>query len=411
MARVARKAPDTDSPGPPDLLLDGLAALLSDEYAAGAPLLRQALDGFCQGTAAEELRWLQLACTCALALWDDSAWDTLSARFVRLARRTGALGDLHLALNRLACVRVIGGDLTAAESLVQEARLTAAAAGGGPCRYGALGLAALRGRRNAALTLIDSAVQDCVLRGDGLGAATAKWAAAVLHNGRGQYREALAAAEDASEYAGPSMLACWPAAELVEAAAREGLPDRAAQAMSRLAEATSAAGSDWALGIRARSLALLSDAGTAEDLYQAATEHLGRSRDRVGLARAHLLYGEWLRRENRRIDAREQLHSAHRMLTEIGADGFAERARRELLATGETVRKRTVETEKSLTAQEVQVAVRARDGRTNAEIGAELFLSHRTVEWHLRKVFTKLGISSRGQLQHVLHGTVLSSCA
>jgi DNA-binding CsgD family transcriptional regulator len=227
----------------------------------------------------------------------------------------------------------------------------------------------------------------------------------MLHNGHGQYDAARSAAEDAVVYAGPSPVAGWPAAELIEAANRAGEPARAAGAMRALGRAAGAAGTAWALGIRARSLALLSDSACAEGLYQAAIGHLGRSRARVDLARAHLLYGEWLRRENRRVDAREQLNRAHGMLRAIGADGFAERARRELLATGQTVRKRTAETERDLTAQEMQIAARARDGQTNTEIGAELFLSPRTVEWHLRKVFAKLGITSRRQLRHTLHGT------
>jgi DNA-binding CsgD family transcriptional regulator len=402
VARAARKAPDADCPGPADQLLDGLAAVLSDEYAAGAPALRQALDGFSRGPAAGELRWLPLACTSALALWEDTAWDILTRRFARLARGQGAVAELPLACGFLACRRLIGGDLTAAESLAADAQEAAAATGSRPTPYGALGLAALRGRRERALPLIDRAAQDAARRGEGSGVAAASWAAAVLHNGLGQYEAALAAAEESISYAGASILASWPAAELIEAAARAGLPGRAAEVVSSLSRTASAAGSDWALGVRARSLAVLNDTGSAESLYRAAVLHLGRSRDRVGHARAHLLYGEWLRRENRRVDAREQLHRAHRMLSAMGADGFAERARRELLATGETVRRRRAETDRDLTAQERQIAARARDGQTNTEIGAELFLSPRTVEWHLRKVFTKLGITSRRQLQHAL---------
>jgi DNA-binding CsgD family transcriptional regulator len=404
VARAAQKAPGADGPGPADLLLDGLAAYLSEEYAAGVPMLREALHGFSRGLAPDELRWLPLACTCALALWDDSAWDTLARRFVRLAREQGALADLPLALNVLACRHLLGGDLATAESLAAEARETAEATGSSPAPYGELGLAALRGRLDPALALVDSAAHDAVLRSAGLGAAAAKWAAAVLHNGLGQYEVALAAAEAAIGYAGPFVLGPWAAAELIEAAVRAGQPGRAAGAMRCLADAAGPAGSDWALGVRARSLALLSDAESAEDLYLAALGHLGRSRDRVGLARAHLLYGEWLRREHRRVDAREQLRRAHRMLDAMGAAGFAERARRELLATGATVRRREADTERDLTPQELQIAVRARDGLTNTEIGAELFLSSRTVEWHLRKVFTKLGLTSRRQLRHALPG-------
>jgi len=407
VARAARNAPDAGRSGPADLLLDGLAAYLSGEQAAGASILRQALSSFGRDmTAAEQLRWLPLACAAALHLWDDLAWDSLSGRYVELARAAGALGELPLALDSLACLNLLGGELSRAQSLTAEARAVAETMGNRPSPYGALGLAAVRGHRDLALEMIDRAAQGAALRDEGLGVAAAKWAAAMLHNGLGQYDAALSAAEDAVVYAGPSPVAGWPAAELIEAAARAGEPARGAGAMRRLAQAASAAGTDWAHGIRARSLALLSDGEVAEDLYQAAIGHLGRSRARVDLARAHLLYGEWLRRENRRVDAREQLSRAHGMLRAIGADGFAERARRELLATGQTVRKRTRETDRNLTAQEMQIAARARDGQTNTEIGAELFLSPRTVEWHLRKVFAKLGITSRRQLRHTLHATV-----
>jgi DNA-binding CsgD family transcriptional regulator/tetratricopeptide (TPR) repeat protein len=438
VARAASNAPDPGRPGPADLLLDGLAAYLSGEQAAGAPILRQALNGFGAEmtagvtagmtvgmtagvtcgvtagvtvgmTAAEQLRWLPLACTGAQYLWDDLAWDSLSSRYVELARAAGALGELPLALDSLACLHLLGGELSTAESLTAEARAVAETMGNRPAPYGALGLAAVRGHRDVALEMIDRAAQDAALRDEGLGVAAAKWAAAMLHNGLGQYDAALSAAEDAVVYAGPSPVAGWPAAELIEAAARAGEPGRAAGAMRCLARAARAAGTDWAHGIRARSLALLSDGEAAEDLYQAAIGHLGRSCARVDLARAHLLYGEWLRRENRRVDAREQLSRAHGTLRAIGADGFAERARRELLATGQTVRKRTRETDRNLTAQETQIAARARDGQTNTEIGAELFLSPRTVEWHLRKVFAKLGITSRRQLRQTLPGAVAMS--
>ena len=272
--------------------------------------------------------------------------------------------------------------------------------------YGALGLAALRGREDQALALIDSSGQDAALHGEGLGVAAAKWAAAVLHNGLGRYAEALSAAEDAIEHAGPPAVAGWPMAELIEAAARSGQTARAAEVMRSLSRIATAAGTDWALGVQARSLALLSDGEAAEDQYQAAIKYLGQSHARVDLARAHLLYGEWLRRENRHADAREQLRDSHEMLGAIGADRFAERARGELLAVGETVRRRTPGTDGDLTPQEMQVAVRARDGKTNGEIGAELFLSARTVEWHLRKVFAKLGITSRRQLPDALPGAM-----
>jgi len=227
----------------------------------------------------------------------------------------------------------------------------------------------------------------------------ADWATALLSNGLGRHDRALAAAEQASAYPAEVSTANWGLVELIEAAARAGSPERGTGAMRRLAESTSVSGTDWALGVEARSRAVLSDGEAADRLYREAIERLGRARMRAELARAHLLYGEWLRRENRRIDAREQLRAAYQMLTAMGMDGFAERARRELLATGETVRKRTVETLTDLTAQEAQIARLARDGHTNQEIAAQLYISPRTVEWHLGNVFTKLGITSRKGLR------------
>jgi DNA-binding CsgD family transcriptional regulator len=240
------------------------------------------------------------------------------------------------------------------------------------------------------------------MRGEGIGITVTEWANAVLGNGLGRYDEALAAAERASRHSGGLGLAAWSLVELIEAAARTGQTERAAVALRRLAEATRAAGTDWALGLEARSRALLSSGESAERLYREAIQRLGRTRVRAELARAHLLYGEWLRRQHRRVDARQQLRRGYEMLTAMGIDGFAERARRELMATGETVRKRTAETVSELTEQEAEIAQLAAAGQTNPEIGAKLFLSPRTVEWHLRKVFTKLGISSRKELRDAL---------
>jgi len=357
-------------------------------------------------TTAAELSLLPLAYAGALQLWDDRAGDALASRYVRRARTDGALGELPSALNALSCMRLLAGDLAAADSLAAEAQAIAEATGIRAAPYGALGLAALRGHEESALTLINSSRQDAALSGEGLGVAAAQWAAAVLHNGLGKYAQALSAAEDAISRAGPPVVAGWPMAELVEAAARSGQPGRAEGVMRTLSRITTAAGTDWALGVQARSQALLSD---REDLYRAAIDHLGRSRARVDLARAHLLYGEWLRRENRRADAREQLHRADAMLGAMGAAGFAERARRELLATGETVRRRAPGTDRDLTPQEMQIAMHARDGKTNREIGAELFLSARTVEWHLHKVCAKLGITSRRQLKDALPGATAAT--
>jgi len=401
VARAALEGPSKRDPsGSPDALLAGLAASFTGELTVGASLLRRAICGFtAEITTAAELCLLPLAYAGALHLWDDRAADALASRYVALARAEGALGDLPSALNALSCVRLLGGDLATAGSLASEAQAIAEAIGVRAVPYGALGLAALRGREDPALALIHSAGRDAALRGEGLGVAAAKWASAVLHNGLGRYAQALSAAEEAIEHCGPPVLAGWPMAELVEAAARSGQPKRAEEAVRSLSRIATAAGTDWALGVQARSQALLSD---HEDLYRAAIGYLGRSRARVDLARAHLLYGEWLRRENRRADAREQLRRAEEMLGAMGAAGFAERARLELLATGETVRRRAPGTDLELTPQERQIAMRAREGMTNREIGAELFLSARTVEWHLHKICGKLGITSRRQLRGAL---------
>jgi len=406
MADVACAARESSSgadfPGPADALLAGLAASYGGELAVGASLLRRAIDGFGDTmTTAAELSLLPLAHAAALQVWDDRTADALASRHVRLARSEGALGDLPSALNAHSCMRMLAGDLAAADASAREAQVIAEATGVRAVPYGALGLVALRGHEDPALALIGRSAHDAEQRGEGLGVAAAQWAAALLYNGLGRYAQALSAAEDAIEHAGPPVVAGRPMAELVEAAVRSGQPGRADVPMRILSRIAMAAGTDWALGVQARSQALLTD---REDLYQAAVDHLGRSCARVDLARAHLLYGEWLRRENRRADAREQLRSAHEMLSEMGAAGFAERARRELLATGETVRTRAAGTDRALTPQEKQIAMHARDGMTNREIGAELFLSARTVEWHLHKVCAKLGITSRRQLRNALPG-------
>jgi DNA-binding CsgD family transcriptional regulator len=264
-------------------------------------------------------------------------------------------------------------------------------------------LSAWRGQETEAVQLTATAMREIVARGEGQWLTAAHWVTAVLGNGLGRYDEALAAAEQGSRrYPDEPGLAAASMAELIEAAARTGRPERAADAIRRLSELTTIAGGDWALGIRARSRALLSDGEPAECLYREAIDRLGRTRIRVELARAHLVFGEWLRRQNRRLDARDQLRTAYEMLTAMGIDGFAERARRELQATGETVRKRTDETASQLTGQEARIARLAGEGHTNPEIGAQLFLSPRTVEYHLHKIFRKLGIGSRRELRRAL---------
>jgi DNA-binding CsgD family transcriptional regulator len=402
VAAAARAAPrPSHPPRAPDLLLDGLAANFSEGYAAGSSLLRQALRAFDGETSAEEdLRWLWMACIAAVHLWDYDRWDTFSSRHVRLTREAGALGELPLALIQRVYALLFAGELVAAATLVEEVQVITEATGSRLAPYGDLCFAAYRGRE-AEMSMLATATKDEVVqRGEGLGIGLTDWATAVFNNGLGHYRNAMAAAEAATEYlVDVSVTVNWGLIELVEAAARCGLPERAFDAVRRLSESTSASGSDWALGVEARSRALLSEGETADRLYRQAIERLGRTRMGAELARAHLVYGEWLRRENRRVDARDQLHVAHEMLTDMGMEGFAERARRELLATGETVRKRTVDTLTDLTSQEAQIAGLARDGRTNQEIGSQLFISPRTVEWHLGNVFNKLGITSRKDLR------------
>jgi DNA-binding CsgD family transcriptional regulator len=405
-AQAARAAPPPPSaPRPPDLLLDAFALLITDGYSAAAPLLKRAVKAF-RGkdlSAQEGLRWLWLAGHAAGLLWDYESWDVLSARFVKLGRDAGALTVLPVALSTRAGARLFAGELTLAASLDGEEAAVTEATGSRIAPYAALGLAAFEGRESDVVQLIDAGTKDVMHRGEGVGLTFIQWAAALLHNGLGRYATALQWAQRASEDTLAQRFTSWALAELIEAAARNGAPQHAAAALQQLAQSTRASGTDWALGIEACSRALLSDGQTAEDLYREAVSRLGRTRLRVALARAHLLYGEWLRRERRRIDAREQLRHAHQMFTDFGMDGFAERARVELEATGEHARRRTAGTRTDLTPQETQIARLVTDGATNAEIAARLFISASTVDYHLRKAFRKLGVRSRSQLaRHVL---------
>jgi DNA-binding CsgD family transcriptional regulator len=387
-----------------DLLLDSLIALFTDGYAAAAPLRQRAVRAFRSDdlTVEEGLRWPWLASSEAAKLWDDEGWLVLSGRHVDMARASGALSVLPLTLHSRAAAHVLAGELDAAASLVAELDAVQQATGTTLAPYAALGLAAWRGREQEVGDLIAATLDEVVARGEGAAALVAQWARAVLANGLGRYDEAVLAAREAAEHRHDSAPAYWGLSELVEAAARSGRPDLAADAFARLEAITRAGGTDWALGIQARAHALLSDGEAAERLHREAIERLGRTRLRGELARAHLLYGEWLRRTGRRVDAREQLRAAYELLAGIGAEAFAERARRELLATGETVSRMASETRDALTPQEAEIARLAADGHTNPEIGTRLFISPRTVEYHLRKVFTKLGVSSRKELGEAL---------
>ena len=387
-----------------DLLLDGLALLVTEGYAASVPPLRRALSAFCSEdiSAKEALRWLWAVCSTAVRLWDDRSWDLLLSRYVRLARDTGALGVLPVALNHRAGLFVFQGDFAAAAALVDEAAAITDVTASHLPPYSAVILAAYRCRERELMELVQACTDEASRQGDGRGPALLDWVTAVFYNSVGRYRDAVSAAHRASEDPFELVFSLWGRVELIEASARSGAPEQAADALERLSQATDASGGDWSLGMQAYARALLSEGEAADRLYREAIERLGRTSIRTSLARAHLIYGEWLRREQRRSDARGQLRTAHQMFTAMGAEGFAERARRELLATGETARKRSVENAGQLTVQEAQVAELAREGLSNLEIGARLFISPRTVEYHLGHVFTKLGINSRMQLHRAL---------
>jgi DNA-binding CsgD family transcriptional regulator/tetratricopeptide (TPR) repeat protein len=422
IAEAVRAAPPgSRPPSTVDLLLDGLACRFTDGYVAAVEPLRRALqalqavrategtggtggtggNGDGEGEGAGNLRWLWLACRIASELWEDGIWEELATRHVRVARATGALAVLPMALVYRSGTHLHAGQLTAAAALIDEAETISASIGGTPLRYTKVLLGAWRGQKAPMLALLDWGTENATARGEGRALTWGEYARAVLHNGLGEYDLALAAARAASEH-DELGLVHWALVELVEAATRCDRPDVAAATLERLTERTRAAGTDWALGMEARSRALVSAGDEADDLYREAVERLARTHVTAHLARAHLVYGEWLRREQRRTEAREHLRVAHDMLGGFGMDGFAERARRELQATGETVRKRTVESPDVLTPQEAQVARLAADGHTNTEIGAQLYISPRTAEYHLHKVFTRLGITSRRQLRGAL---------
>jgi ATP/maltotriose-dependent transcriptional regulator MalT len=345
------------------------------------------------------MRWLHLAAATAAHLWDERTWETLATGHVQLARGLGMCAALVHALNMAIGVHACLGELAAAAALAEEqAALTEATDSPVPA-YAAPILAAWRGREADAEQVFEVVGDEVLRRREGQGVIMVDWARAVLYNGLGRYEDALASARSASEH--PPQIGGMPWAvrvELIEAATRAGAPEHAATVFEQLIEPTNAAGTDWALGIQARCRALLSEGPAARAAYQEAIQLLGRTRVRGELARAHLLYGEWLRREQHRVDARQQLRTAHEMFVDMGAEAFARRAARELGAAGEAPRKRKIETTGELTGQEAQVAALVREGLSNPEIGARLFISPRTVEWHLSNIFGKLNITSRRQL-------------
>jgi DNA-binding CsgD family transcriptional regulator len=403
ICRAARALPPPPGdPRPLHVLLDGLALLGTDGRAAATPTLQRAAEALAGIPVEDVLRWGWMAADASALVWDFEGVCAICARQVQLARDAGALAQLPIHLSALALARAWIGDFAGAATLVAEIDSVAAATGNRFPPYMALRLWALQGREAEATAAIASAIGQAAAGGREMAATTAYWAAAVLYNGLARYEEAAAAARQATSDTLNPWMSIWALPELVEAAARGGDAELARDALARLAETTQPCGTDQALGIEARCRALLSGGAAADDLYREAIARLSRTRLRPELARAHLVYGEWLRREQRRVDARTQLRAAHDQFTSIGMEGFAERARRELIATGEKVRKRRSETHGQLTAQEEQIARLARDGLSNPEIGARLFLSARTVEWHLRKVFTKLGIVSRHELKAAL---------
>jgi len=404
VATAALEAPGV--PGEPravDRLIDALASRFTAGYVASLPSLEVALsalreEGEWKGMS---IRWPWFARRVAAELFADDTWHYFASRSVQRAREAGALGLLPVFLHHLAHVRCFEGDLDGASRLLEEANGIAIATGTEPLVWGSLSLAGFRGVEEEAVSLFEATVPATVARGDeGVVLSFAEHAQAVLYNGLGRYDQALGPAQSAS-IRDELLMPTLSLSELVEAAARSGHAEVAAEAIERLSERTRAAGTEWALGIEARSQALVSVGEVAERLHREAIGHLGHTRFAFELARAHLLYGEWLRRDRRRIEARDELRHAQDMFATMGAKAFAARAGRELLATGETARKRTVETRDELTAQEMQIAQLARDGLSNAEIGARLFISPRTVEYHLHKVFTKVGISSREHLDRV----------
>ena len=404
-AEVARAAPPAPGPpGPADLLLDGLVTTYTKGYAAGVPELRQALEAFCEddpfaGTAGgrDTRRWHWLASRTALTIFDDELLHTLAHRNVRLAREAGALATLPASLLFLSAVSVLSGEPARATELIAEEHAITQVTGGVSLRFGQLLLAGWRGRYAETVEIHTAAVEEAAGRGSSAEVSLAHVAVAVLNNGLGHYEAALEAAEKACESLEPPHInLALP--ELVEAASRADEPTRAAVALDQLSSRALASGTPWALGLAAHARALTSTGPGAEDHHREAIELLGACRMGAYLARTHLVYGEWLRRQGRRQDAREQLRTAHELLSDMGMQAFAERAARELRATGEHPRKRTAQPTDSLTAHELHIARLVATGSTSREVGAQLFLSPRTIEAHLRNIFRKLGITSRRQL-------------
>jgi len=410
IAEAVLRAPSSPEPGRSDLLLNGVAAVVAEGYAVGVPLLKQALIDYRSERISprEGLGWLPLACRMAHDAWDFHSWSVLSKTLVDLAREVGVLSVLPSALLLRLSNRVFAGDLVGAGSLAAESMTIGEATGSRfLAQYGALVIEPWRGREAATLQAMESITHARVLRGEGKVLTATQWAAAVLYNGLGRFEEAYAAAENGCAHLQELGLSTWSLVELVEAAVRTDRRERARQAVHTLGQLTQPSGTAWALGTQAGMRALVSEGAAAEAAYEEAIEHLDDTEVAVMQARIRLLYGEWLSGRNRSRDARLQLGAAHEMFARMGAEAFTERARRGLETTGVRVRPSSAGTRPTLTPQEAQIARLAAAGLTNPEIGAELFLSPHTIDWHLRKVFLKLGIKSRKQLQATLAETAV----
>ncbi|GAA3206995.1 LuxR family transcriptional regulator [Actinocorallia longicatena] len=400
VSRTALKLPVSAEPDEAELVLEAISRVVVDGPAAAAGVLRRAVDAVLDSslTPDEVVRWGWFGHAAAIARWDFANWRFLLSRELNVLRDVGAFDLMPIVMATLGTVVTWSGDFDASAALFAEADAVCEATGAPAAAFGPAMLSCLRGDEEEGLRRVQAMIAEVEVTGQGVSITYANWIAAVLYNGLGRFEEAMAAARASAESSAELFVAQWPLPELVESAVRCGETGVAEAALNRLAEWTTAGATDVGLGLEARSRALLSEGEAADGLYREAVERLGRTELRPELGRARLLHGEWLRREDRRADARRELRIAHELFTEIGMKAFAERARRELLAAGDRVRRETAENVVELTAQEALIVRLACEGRTNPEIGAQLFLSARTVEWHLRKVFGKLGITSRREL-------------
>ena len=404
ISQAIRELPPPDgSPRAIDLVLAGCALLVTEGRGVANPVLRTAMSALADHPAQDFPAWGWAACGVSPALWDDDVMYEMCARAVDAARAAGALTELPLYLASWGIATTVTGEFAVAAAVEAEARAVATATGTPIASHTKLLLTAMQGREAEATALIAATIQWAGTDGRPTGVTSAHWAAAVLNNGLGHYAQAVPAAQASTRIA-ELFVSVWVLPELIEAAVRVGDDKVARGALERLVDAAQPCDTEWARGILARCRALLSEEAAGEALYREAVARLGRTRLRPDAARAHLLYGEWLRRRGRRVDARDQLRTAYEMFVSIGMEAFAERARRELAASGETVRKRKLEapSTEELTPQERQIAELVRDGLSNPEVGARMFLSPRTVEWHLGKIFAKLGVGSRRQLRDTL---------